>query len=77
MSDWLDRFSARFGGVPVEETEELSEAVLDHLAKAAAEVSPAVTKVRIEAPCIPCAKRAAREAAEAAAKRERRGATVH
>ena len=75
MADWLDRFSARFGGQPVveDQTEELSEDVLDHLATAAAEVPPALTKVRIEAPCVPCAKKAAREAAE----RERRGATVH
>jgi hypothetical protein len=75
VADWLDRLNARYGGTPVveDETEELSEDVLDHLATAAAEVPAAVTRVRIEAPCVPCAKKAAREAAE----RERRGATVH
>ena len=74
MSNWRQRFLDKYGGgakaTPTldpgpanaeQEVEELSEEVLDHVAKAIAEAPPELARMRIKEPCIPCAKKAQQE----------------
>jgi hypothetical protein len=71
MSNWRQRFLDKYGGgavvvdsvaADIVAIEELSEEVLDHVAKAIAEAPPDMARMRIKEPCIPCAKKDARTA---------------